>query len=215
MRSPFASDSESSGGPSPSWDRTPGQKRDRSTPASSVPEEDEEPEVDEGSDLNDETPSDDHPGKSPRPKKSSGSGSQKQRRSSSDGSASAANPYADTLKGRCNCQDLLRVDCVLENKDLWEKFNELGTEMIITKTGRSLRPTQAYFHINCGIMYRSIKNQRDFTGICSNFLPPTLPSGMEQRLLKIPGCHSKVHAKDTDLVHVLLFPDAEATANVV
>ncbi|GFV48168.1 uncharacterized protein TNCV_3554471 [Trichonephila clavipes] len=136
MRSPFASDSESSGGPSPSWDRTPGQKRDRSTPASSVPEEDEEPEVDEGSDLNDETPSDDHPGKSPRPKKPSGSGSQKQRRSSSDGSASAANPYADTLKGRCNCQDLLRVDCILENKDLWEKFNELGTEMIITKTGR-------------------------------------------------------------------------------
>ncbi|CAL1279370.1 unnamed protein product [Larinioides sclopetarius] len=50
MRSPFASDSESSGGPSPSWDRTPGQKRDRSTPASSVPEEDEEPEVDEVSD---------------------------------------------------------------------------------------------------------------------------------------------------------------------
>ncbi|GIX66832.1 t-box protein H15-2 [Caerostris darwini] len=133
MRSPFASDSESSGGPSPSWERTPGQKRDRSTPASSVPEEDEEPEVDESSDMNEDLPSED---KSPRPKKSSGSGSGKPRRSSSEGSASAANPYAETLKGRCNCQDLLRVECVLENKDLWEKFNELGTEMIITKTGR-------------------------------------------------------------------------------
>ncbi|KAF8786295.1 T-box transcription factor TBX20 like protein [Argiope bruennichi] len=116
----------------------PGQKRDRSTPASSVPEEDEEPEVDEGSDVNEEAPSEE---KSPRPKKAGGSGTQKARRSSSEGSASSANPYADTLKGRCNCQDLLRVDCVLENKDLWEKFNELGTEMIITKTGRRMFPT--------------------------------------------------------------------------
>ena len=24
----------------------------------------------------------------------------------------------------------------LENEDLWRRFNELGTEMIITKTGR-------------------------------------------------------------------------------
>ena len=28
-------------------------------------------------------------------------------------------------------------ECVLESKELWEKFSELGTEMIITKTGRS------------------------------------------------------------------------------
>ena len=26
--------------------------------------------------------------------------------------------------------------CYLETKDLWEKFHRLGTEMIITKTGR-------------------------------------------------------------------------------
>ena len=29
-----------------------------------------------------------------------------------------------------------KPECVLESKDLWEKFSELGTEMIITKTGR-------------------------------------------------------------------------------
>jgi T-box protein 20 len=28
------------------------------------------------------------------------------------------------------------VECRLETKDLWDKFHELGTEMIITKTGR-------------------------------------------------------------------------------
>jgi hypothetical protein len=28
------------------------------------------------------------------------------------------------------------VQCRLETKDLWDKFHELGTEMIITKTGR-------------------------------------------------------------------------------
>jgi hypothetical protein len=49
---------------------------------------------------------------------------------------SAPNPCAEFLKPRCNCPELERVECRLENKDLWEKFNELGTEMIITKTGR-------------------------------------------------------------------------------
>lgn len=37
---------------------------------------------------------------------------------------------------RCNCPDLVRVEAKLETKELWDKFNELGTEMIITKTGR-------------------------------------------------------------------------------
>lgn len=37
---------------------------------------------------------------------------------------------------RCNCEELTRIDAKLETKDLWEKFHELGTEMIITKTGR-------------------------------------------------------------------------------
>nr|VZI35831.1 unnamed protein product [Spirometra erinaceieuropaei] len=32
--------------------------------------------------------------------------------------------------------DLARVRCQLETRDLWTKFNELGTEMIITKSGR-------------------------------------------------------------------------------
>jgi len=61
--------------------------------------------------------------------------------STKDSKDSAPNPYADNLKGRCNCPELSRVDCHLENKDLWDKFNELGTEMIITKTGRRMFPT--------------------------------------------------------------------------
>ena len=40
------------------------------------------------------------------------------------------------LKPKCNSEELLGVDCYLETKELWDKFNELGTEMIITKTGR-------------------------------------------------------------------------------
>ena len=34
------------------------------------------------------------------------------------------------------CKELADVQCRLETKDLWDKFHELGTEMIITKTGR-------------------------------------------------------------------------------
>lgn len=37
---------------------------------------------------------------------------------------------------RYNCEELIKVDAKLETKELWEKFHELGTEMIITKTGR-------------------------------------------------------------------------------
>jgi len=32
--------------------------------------------------------------------------------------------------------DMSSVKCSLESKELWNKFNELGTEMIITKSGR-------------------------------------------------------------------------------
>lgn len=32
----------------------------------------------------------------------------------------------------------------LEGKDLWEKFHKLGTEMVITKSGRSVRPPAVY-----------------------------------------------------------------------
>uniref|UniRef100_A0A1B6CF21 T-box domain-containing protein n=1 Tax=Clastoptera arizonana TaxID=38151 RepID=A0A1B6CF21_9HEMI len=45
------------------------------------------------------------------------------------------------VKTRCNCQELLNSDCHLETKDLWDKFHDLGTEMIITKTGRRMFPT--------------------------------------------------------------------------
>lgn len=55
---------------------------------------------------------------------------------SSTTSSSSNNPYAPLLKPKYNCDDLAKVDCHLENKELWDKFHELGTEMIITKTGR-------------------------------------------------------------------------------
>ncbi|RWS30381.1 T-box transcription factor TBX20-like protein [Leptotrombidium deliense] len=60
---------------------------------------------------------------------------------SNNASSSGPNPFAEALKPRCNCEELSRVDCHLENKDLWDKFNELGTEMIITKSGRRMFPT--------------------------------------------------------------------------
>ncbi|KAL1124022.1 hypothetical protein AAG570_001792 [Ranatra chinensis] len=37
---------------------------------------------------------------------------------------------------KCNCPELLAAQCHLETKELWDKFHDLGTEMIITKTGR-------------------------------------------------------------------------------
>ena len=35
-----------------------------------------------------------------------------------------------------SCPELESIECHLETKELWDKFHELGTEMIITKTGR-------------------------------------------------------------------------------
>ncbi|XP_058056378.1 T-box protein H15-like [Anopheles bellator] len=46
-----------------------------------------------------------------------------------------------TIVGSCNSDDLQPVQCHLETKELWDKFNDLGTEMIITKTGRRMFPT--------------------------------------------------------------------------
>ena len=42
--------------------------------------------------------------------------------------------------------DLRNITVDLEGKELWERFSELGTEMIITKAGRweSLQTIQAY-----------------------------------------------------------------------
>nr|XP_029709411.1 T-box protein H15-like [Aedes albopictus] len=45
------------------------------------------------------------------------------------------------IVGTCNSDDLRPVQCHLETKELWDKFHDLGTEMIITKTGRRMFPT--------------------------------------------------------------------------
>uniref|UniRef100_A0AAR5PFP4 T-box domain-containing protein n=1 Tax=Dendroctonus ponderosae TaxID=77166 RepID=A0AAR5PFP4_DENPD len=45
------------------------------------------------------------------------------------------------LQEKWTSEDLRHVTCHLETKDLWDKFNDLGTEMIITKTGRRMFPT--------------------------------------------------------------------------
>ncbi|XP_071958269.1 T-box transcription factor TBX20-like [Antedon mediterranea] len=37
--------------------------------------------------------------------------------------------------------ELRTIDCRLEMKELWDKFHDLGTEMIITKSGRRMFPT--------------------------------------------------------------------------
>lgn len=48
------------------------------------------------------------------------------------------------------CKELADVECRLETKDLWDKFHELGTEMIITKTGRYVHvPNYAGFPTAC------------------------------------------------------------------
>ncbi|PIK58688.1 putative T-box transcription factor TBX20 isoform X2, partial [Apostichopus japonicus] len=44
-------------------------------------------------------------------------------------------------QGNANCSDELdNVQCHLEIRELWERFHELGTEMIITKSGRRMFP---------------------------------------------------------------------------
>ena len=45
------------------------------------------------------------------------------------------------IKGRSTCSELDGVKCTLDNKELWDKFCEFGTEMIITRTGRRMFPT--------------------------------------------------------------------------
>lgn len=59
-----------------------------------------------------------------------------QGQSSGRRSPSATTPKNPLLQERWSCEELRNVTCHLETKDLWDKFNELGTEMIITKTGR-------------------------------------------------------------------------------
>ena len=45
------------------------------------------------------------------------------------------------VSSKSNSTTLDELKCSLENKDLWEKFSEFGTEMIITRTGRRMFPT--------------------------------------------------------------------------
>ncbi|CAJ0960078.1 unnamed protein product, partial [Mesorhabditis belari] len=51
-------------------------------------------------------------------------------------------PIDFTISSTLPCGDALRcLDCRLEGGELWTKFHELGTEMIITKSGRRMFPT--------------------------------------------------------------------------
>eukprot|EP00095_Tigriopus_kingsejongensis_P009328 maker-scaffold1014_size70868-snap-gene-0.7 protein:Tk09328 transcript:maker-scaffold1014_size70868-snap-gene-0.7-mRNA-1 annotation:"t-box transcription factor tbx20" len=45
------------------------------------------------------------------------------------------------MRSKCNSDDLKFVTCILETKELWDKFHDYETEMIITKTGRRMFPT--------------------------------------------------------------------------
>ncbi|KAF4523655.1 hypothetical protein B566_EDAN006025 [Ephemera danica] len=59
--------------------------------------------------------------------------------SSEGGGSKCPSPAAKPnpqLQPRCNCEELRHVSCHLETKELWDKFHDLGTEMIITKSGR-------------------------------------------------------------------------------
>ncbi|XP_037075408.1 T-box transcription factor TBX20-like [Pollicipes pollicipes] len=50
-------------------------------------------------------------------------------------------PAKRGVRVQANCDELRDVHCQLEAKELWDKFYDLGTEMIITKTGRRMFPT--------------------------------------------------------------------------
>ncbi|KAL4125932.1 hypothetical protein QTP88_010169 [Uroleucon formosanum] len=58
-------------------------------------------------------------------------------------SAQATSKNLATMLAKCTSPDLASTECYLESvsKELWSKFHELGTEMIITKTGRRMFPT--------------------------------------------------------------------------
>jgi len=64
------------------------------------------------------------------------------------GIAGAHLSAASCLRGAVSTTEdsllLAGVQCRLETKDLWDKFYELGTEMIITKSGRS--PAIIFIH---------------------------------------------------------------------
>lgn len=55
-----------------------------------------------------------------------------------------------TMLAKCTSPDLASTECYLESvsKELWSKFHELGTEMIITKTGRYVLYTSQFSVFN-------------------------------------------------------------------
>lgn len=53
-----------------------------------------------------------------------------------DAALDLENNEVSTTSSPTLSKELENVHCRLETKDLWDKFHELGTEMIITKTGR-------------------------------------------------------------------------------
>lgn len=63
------------------------------------------------------------------------------------GSAATHGQVAAALQPKCTSQSLANIECYLETKDLWKKFYELGTEMIITKTGRFVTFNSGIFPI--------------------------------------------------------------------
>ncbi|XP_061801883.1 T-box transcription factor TBX20 isoform X1 [Nerophis lumbriciformis] len=54
--------------------------------------------------------------------------------------AACTEPLIPTSPG-VPSEEMAKISCSLETKDLWDKFHELGTEMIITKSGRRMFPT--------------------------------------------------------------------------
>ena len=48
------------------------------------------------------------------------------------------------VRNKCNSEELRFVECILETKDLWDKFHDYETEMIITKTGREEKYLMEY-----------------------------------------------------------------------
>ncbi|XP_069071591.1 T-box transcription factor TBX20 isoform X1 [Pleurodeles waltl] len=55
-------------------------------------------------------------------------------------SALCTEPLIPTTPGTPS-EEMAKIGCSLETKDLWDKFHDLGTEMIITKSGRRMFPT--------------------------------------------------------------------------
>lgn len=63
-----------------------------------------------------------------------------------------------TMLAKCTSPDLASTECYLESvsKELWSKFHELGTEMIITKTGRYVIYTLKFPVFNSIILYLEV-----------------------------------------------------------